>query len=64
MKVMDMIDHGEREVADQLVDNRVAGVNDRVACVGNRMRDVDNRVKSVDDKIATVNDGDIFYPSL
>jgi archaellum component FlaC len=74
LKVTNMIDHGVREVADNVlvVDNRVAGVDDRVAgvddmvaCIDDRVKDVDNRVKAVDDKIAAVNDGaeHIFYPS-
>jgi hypothetical protein len=52
LKVTNMIDHGVREVADNVlvVDNRVAGVDDRV-------KHVDNRVKAVDDKIAAVSDG-------
>jgi hypothetical protein len=60
LKATNMIDHGVREVVDNvlIVDNRVAGIDDRV-------KDVDNRVKAVDDKVAAVNDGAqyIFYLS-
>ena len=60
LKATNMIDHGVREVVDNvlIVDNRVAGIDDRV-------KDVDNRVRAVDDKIAAVNDRAeyIFHPS-
>ena len=66
LKVTNMIDHGVREVADNMivVDNRVAGIDDRLAgvneCVAgidDRVTCVDDRVKAVDDKVAAVNDG-------
>jgi hypothetical protein len=42
-----MIDHGVREVADNVL------VVNRVACIDSRVKNVDNRVKGADDELSS-----------